>query len=187
MSMGRRVKPATQQSDSSKSSAKKPRASTKRARSDAPAATKRTRSDAPAAKERSRSEPPAAKKKKKERRQNRSDDPQRALSIQLSQVRDEAHLDALVLATHDGLTIAHAGDPVVCTELAAVAPLLSQGPLPADIELPQQLLFVREVTFEGSALYLASCGDDPDRTTPAHVDSWLEKATLGVTRILAAA
>jgi hypothetical protein len=122
-----------------------------------------------------------------ERRHNRSDNPQRALSIQLSQVRDEAQLDALVLATHDGLTIAHAGDPAVCSELAAVAPLLSQGPLHTEIELPQQLLFVRAVTFEGSPLYLVSCGDDPARTTPAHVDRWLAKATLGVTRILAAA
>lgn len=120
----------------------------------------------------------------RERRQNRSDDPQRALSIQLSQVRDEAQLDALVLATHDGLTIAHAGDLAVCCELAAVAPLLSQGPLPTEIEVRQQLLFVRAVTFEGSPLYLASCGDAPD---PAHVDRWLVKATAGVTRILAAA
>jgi hypothetical protein len=132
-----------------------------------------------------RAEPRAATER--ERRQNRSDDPQRALSIQLSQVRDEAQLDALVLATHDGLTIAHAGDLAVCSELAAVAPLLSQGPLPTEIELPQQLLFVRTVTFEGSALYLVSCGDDPDRTTRDRVDRWLAEATVGVTRILAAA
>jgi hypothetical protein len=133
----------------------------------------------------SRAEPRASTER--ERRQNRSDNAQRALSIQLSQVRDEAQLDALVLATHDGLTIAHAGDPAVCSELAAVAPLLSQGPLPTEIELPQQLLFVRAVTFEGAALYLVSCGDDPDRTTPDRVDRWLAKATIGVTRILAAA
>jgi hypothetical protein len=122
-----------------------------------------------------------------ERRRNRSDDAQRALSIQLSQVRDEARLDALVLATHEGLAIAHAGDPAVCSELAAVAPLLSQGPLMTEIELQQRLLFVRTVTFEGSPLYLASCGDDPGETSAAQVDRWLAQATLGVTRILAAA
>jgi hypothetical protein len=122
----------------------------------------------------------------RERRRNRSDDPQRALSMQLSHVRDEARLDALVLASHEGLAIAHAGDPAVCCELAALAPLLSQGPLMTEIDLQQRLLFVRAVTFEGAPLYLASCGDDPNRTTPAQVDRWLAEATAGVTRILAA-
>jgi hypothetical protein len=163
MPLGRSVKPATQQSDSLESSRAQARASTESSRAQARASTEG------------------------ERRQNRSEDPQRALSIQLSQVREEAQLDALVLATHDGLTIAHAGDPAVCSELAAVAPLLSHGPLPTEIELPQQLLFVRAVTFEGSALYLVSCGDDPDRTTRDRVDRWLAKATVSVTRILAAA
>ena len=123
----------------------------------------------------------------RERRTSRSDNPQQALSMQLSRVRDEAGLDALVLASHEGLTIAHAGDPAVCSELAAVAPLLSQGPLTTEIELSQRLLFVRAVNFEGEALYLASCGDGVDETTPAQVDRLLAKATLGVTRILAAA
>jgi hypothetical protein len=142
------------------------------------------RSSGQASKVRARAEPRASTR---ERRRRRSDDPQRALSLQLSQVRDEARLDALVLASHEGLAIAHAGDPAICCELAAFAPLLSQGPLHTDLELPQRLLFVRALTFEGSPLYLASCGDNPDETTFAQVDQWLAKASVGLTRILAAA
>lgn len=116
-----------------------------------------------------------------ERRQARSSDPQQALSLQLSHVRDEAQLDALVLASADGLPIAHAGDDELCWELAAVAPLLSSGQAPA---IEQGLVFVRAVNVDGEALYLASCGDDLQSLTPAGVDRWLLEATAGVRRIL---
>jgi hypothetical protein len=122
-----------------------------------------------------------------DRRQLRSNDAQQALSLQLSHVRDGAHLDALVLASHDGLTIAHAGDPALCCELAALAPLLSQGhAIDNEVDIQQGLLFVRAVEFEGVPLYLASCGDNVTETAPADVDRWLTQATVGVTRILAA-
>lgn len=116
-----------------------------------------------------------------ERRRARSSDPQQALSLQLSHVRGEAHLDALVLASADGLPIAHAGDAALCWELAAVAPLLSHGQAP-DIE--QGLVFVRAVNVDGEPLYLASCGDDLQSLTPSGVDRWLLEATAGVRRIL---
>jgi hypothetical protein len=121
-----------------------------------------------------------------DRRRERSSDPQKALSLQLSYVRSEAGLDALVLATHDGLAIAHAGDMDLCSELAAVAPLLSMGDAASAADIQQGLLFVREVVFEGTALYLASCGDNVNDSAPAEVDRWLIEATAGVTRILAA-
>jgi hypothetical protein len=122
-----------------------------------------------------------------ERRRIRSNDPHRALALQLSHVRHSARLDALVLATHDGLPIAHAGDAALCRELAALAPILSRGTVVAnEIDIRQGLLFVRAVIFQGSPLYLASCGDNPTETTPAEVDQWLAEATQGVTRILAA-
>ena len=147
----------------------------------------------------SRAEPPASTAA--DRRHERSSDPQEALSLQLSYVRSEAGLDALVLASHDGLAIAHAGDLDLCSELAALAPILSNGiscgalsngsssygdasATAADIQ--QGLLFVREVVFEGTALYLASCGDNVSESAPAEVDRWLLEATVGVTRILAA-
>jgi hypothetical protein len=121
-----------------------------------------------------------------DRRRVRSSDPHEALALQLSYVRSEAGLDALVLASHDGLAIASAGDHDLCSELAAVAPLLSTGDAASAADIQQGLLFVREVLFEGTALYLASCGDDVYESAPALVDRWLMEATVGVTRILAA-
>lgn len=121
-----------------------------------------------------------------DRRRVRSSDPHEALALQLSYVCSEAGLDALVLASHDGLAIASAGDETLCSELAAVAPLLSTGDAASAADIQQGLLFVREVVFEGTALYLASCGDDVYESAPAVVDRWLMEATVGVTRILAA-
>jgi hypothetical protein len=93
-----------------------------------------------------------------------------------------------VLAKHQGQPIPQAGDSALCWELAALAPILSRGtPITHEIDIRQGLLFVRAVNFQGSALYLASCGDSPTENTPAEVDEWLAEATRGVTRILAAA
>lgn len=123
-----------------------------------------------------------------ERRRIRSDDPRVALALQLSHVRHGARLDAVVLANDEGLPIAHAGDPALCSELAALAPILSRGRVVENqIDMRQGLLFVRAVTFQGAPLYLASCGDSPSENTPAVVDQWLAEATRGVTRILTAA
>jgi hypothetical protein len=129
-----------------------------------------------------------------DRRRVRSSDPKQALELQLSYVRDEAHLDALVLASREGLPIAHSGDADLCSELAALAPLLGSawapnlgGQAPANSsDIQQGLLFVRAVDLDGESLYLASCGDNPLAHTPAAVDRWLLEATAGVRRILAA-
>jgi hypothetical protein len=124
----------------------------------------------------------------KERRRIRSDDPHVALALQLSHVRHGARLDAVVLANDEGLPIAHAGDAALCCELAALAPILSRGKVVENqIDMRQGLLFVRAVNFQGAPLYLASCGDSPSENTPELVDQWLADATVGVTRILAAA
>jgi hypothetical protein len=123
-----------------------------------------------------------------ERRRIRSDDPHVALALQLSHVRHGARLDAVVLANDEGLPIAHAGDAALCSELAALAPILSRGRVAENqIDIRQGLLFVRAVNFQGAPLYLASCGDSPTENTPELVDQWLANATVGVTRILAAA
>jgi hypothetical protein len=124
---------------------------------------------------------------KRERRQTRSDNALEALLLQLSHVRDEAGLSALVLASHDGLTIAHVGDEELCSELAALAPLLSRGQyVQNDVQIAQPFLCVRAVEFEGTPLYLASCGEECAAGAPAEMDRWLAEATQGVTRILAA-
>jgi len=123
-----------------------------------------------------------------ERRRIRSDDPHMALALQLSHVRHSARLDAVVLANDEGLPIAHAGDATLCSELAALAPILSRGRvIENQIDMRQGLLFVRAVNFQGAPLYLASCGDSPTENSPALVDQWLADATVGVTRILTAA
>jgi hypothetical protein len=123
-----------------------------------------------------------------ERRRIRSDDPHVALALLLSHVRHGARLDAVVLANDEGLPIAHAGDATLCSELAALAPILSRGrAVENQIDMRQGLLFVRAVNFQGAPLHLASCGDSPTENTPELVDQWLANATVGVTRILAAA
>ena len=122
----------------------------------------------------------------KERRRRRSSDAKMALTYQLAHVRREACLDAIVLADKDGLVVAEAGDVELCESLAAVAPLLSRGSLPKHTPLPQTYMQVREVNFEGSALYLASCTDSFADTLSGNTEVWLEHTRAGVARILAA-
>lgn len=62
-----------------------------------------------------------------DRRQKRSRDPLVALHYQLAQARQEASLDAIVVADDAGLVVAGAGAWAACEELAAYAPLLVQG------------------------------------------------------------
>src|SRR3954468_14550942 len=91
-----------------------------------------------------------------ERRLQRSDDAHTALSLQLARVKQDASLDAVVLATAEGLLVAHAGDMELCSELAALAPIVSlEGAMPANSNLGQGLLHVQTVSWEGSPLYLA--------------------------------
>ena len=66
-----------------------------------------------------------------ERRTRRSLRADQALAFQLEQVRDEAGLDALVLATEEGLPVAHSGEDELCEEIAALAPFLSGQAEPA--------------------------------------------------------
>ena len=65
--------------------------------------------------------------KRGDRRIRRSDNPYQALCLQLEQTRREADLYAVVLATHQGLVVAASGEPEVCEELGAVAPLLGRA------------------------------------------------------------
>jgi hypothetical protein len=109
-----------------------------------------------------------------ERRTRRSQRAEEALSLQLERVRDEAHLEALVLASEEGLTIAHSGEEEFCTELAALAPFIEQA------NSTQELLRVRATEIAGRQLYLVSYGRD----RPREVESWLDHAFRGVTRIL---
>lgn len=60
-----------------------------------------------------------------ERRIRRSDDPMTALHYQLAFARQEASLEAIVLADSSGCLVAGAGAWPTCEELAAYAPLIA--------------------------------------------------------------
>ncbi|MGE0788274.1 MAG: hypothetical protein AB7S26_21555 [Sandaracinaceae bacterium] len=117
-----------------------------------------------------------------ERRNRRSTNKELALGFQLAHVRDRARLEALVLADDDGLSLSTAGDPGVCRELAAIAPLWAKSIL--GIPLPPMLrgaeIAVRLVRVHGQSLYLASVGGGVAR------DALLAHSLNGVQRILAA-
>ena len=57
-----------------------------------------------------------------ERRIRRSQDPYRALCLQLEHSRSQGQLDAVVVAIDNGLLVAGAGERSVCEALGAVAP-----------------------------------------------------------------
>ena len=115
----------------------------------------------------------------KERRLRRSEDPYRALCLQLEHIRAEGELDAMVVAIDNGLLIAGAGERSVCEALGAVAPLISSpsfnGPVPG--ALVGQSIDVRSISLEGETVYVASVG----RSTS---DEWMKRSIGGVRRIL---
>jgi hypothetical protein len=123
-----------------------------------------------------------------ERRRERSEDAHTALSLQLAKVKRDARLEAVVLATAEGLLIAHAGDEELCSELAAVAPIVSlEGAMPANSNLGEGTLHVRTVPWNGGApLYLAGTDGAVTAQREADVVQWIALAQAGVKRILAA-
>jgi len=114
-----------------------------------------------------------------ERRTRRSQDPYRALCLQLEHSRLQGELDALVLAIDNGLLIAGAGERSVCEALGAVAPLMSSpsftGRLPGALE--GQSVDVRAVSLDGETVYIASVGRRGG-------DVWLQQSISAVRRIL---
>jgi hypothetical protein len=115
----------------------------------------------------------------KERRQRRSQDPYRALCLQLEHIRHEGELDAMVVAIDNGLLVAGAGERSVCEALGAVAPLVGRpsfnGRVPGS--LIGQSIDVRSISLEGETVYVASVG----RSTS---DAWVARTIGGVRRIL---
>ncbi len=109
-----------------------------------------------------------------ERRTRRSPRAEEALALQLERVRDQSKLDAIVLASEEGLAIAHSGEPEFCTELAALAPFIPEA------SPDRTLLRVRSSRFAGRRLYIVSYS----REGRGELESSLEHAWRGVTRIL---
>ena len=116
-----------------------------------------------------------------ERRVRRSSHREIALGFQIEHVRSKARLEALVLADEDGLALSVSGDPGVCRELAAIAPLMARSIL--GMPMPPLLrgaeVAVRIVYVHGQRLYLASVGGGVAR------DALLAHSLSGVKRILA--
>ncbi|MDH3623313.1 MAG: hypothetical protein OES69_05490 [Myxococcales bacterium] len=114
-----------------------------------------------------------------ERRAQRSQDPYRALCLQLEHSRTHGALEAVVVAIDNGLLVAGAGDESLCEALGAVAPLVDEsrfeGAMPRALD--GQNIDVRTMRLEGEMLYVASAGHRP-------ADVWLQRSINGVRRIL---
>ncbi len=115
-----------------------------------------------------------------ERRHRRSDNKTRALEHQLEHTKRRGRLEAVVLADNAGLVLAEAGDPDVCAELGAIAPLYSRTglPLPLHPLLEGSDLAVRPMSLWGQDLFLATTGGSAAR------DALLSHSVQGVQRIL---
>lgn len=116
-----------------------------------------------------------------DRRQNRSADRSVALRYQLQHTLERGSLEALVLTDAAGIVIADSGDPAMCAELGAMAPLMMRavGRLPESPLLRGADIYVRTMRLHGQELYLASAGGNVAR------DALLSDSVRGVARILA--
>ena len=114
-----------------------------------------------------------------ERRARRSQDPYRALCLQLEHSRTHGALNAVVVAIDNGLLVAGAGNESLCEALGAVAPLVDgatfEGTMPRPLD--GQNIDVRTMRLEGEMLYVASAGHSGG-------DIWLQRSINGVRRIL---
>jgi hypothetical protein len=112
-----------------------------------------------------------------DRRTRRSEQAQEALVFQLERVRAKAALDALVLATQDGLPVAHSGEAELCAELAALAPFIARDD--SGCEPPVRCLrAVRIVASQPLLLVFYS------REAPPELEPWAEHTQRGIKRIL---
>jgi hypothetical protein len=115
-----------------------------------------------------------------ERRTRRSEQPTAALRYQLEHAREQARLEAVVLADESGLVVGEAGDPAVCSELAAIAPWMLRTP--SRFPMPPLLrgadVCVRSLSVHGTPLHLAAIGGSVAR------DAVIATSLRGVERIL---
>jgi hypothetical protein len=121
-----------------------------------------------------------------ERRRRRSDDLITALHYQLSSVRTEAQIEALVLVDECGCLVAGAGAWPVCEELAAYAPLLARPGVITSATLGSRIaalsseVLVRTLDIDGAEALICGSGGGEGRA-----DS-IARAAVGCCRILGA-
>lgn len=120
-----------------------------------------------------------------ERRRRRSDDPGQAIRYQLDACRQEAGLDAMILADRDGLCIAVSGPAAACEEFAARVSVMHREAHDFDGELWTQDdrwdVHVRRFDVGGIELCLCAVGGIAGERAAE-----VERSLRGVTRILAA-
>lgn len=122
-----------------------------------------------------------------DRRRHRSEDPIVALHYQLSAVRAQADLQALVLVDGAGCLVAGAGAWPVCQELAAYAPFLAHrepgrsGAVETRTQEIARDAHVRSMEIDGSEVLLCALGGSGSELT-----SWIVRAAAGCRRILRA-
>jgi hypothetical protein len=119
-----------------------------------------------------------------ERRHKRSSDPLIALHYQLSVVRSQAELEAIVVADPSGTVVAGAGAWATCEELAAYAPLLVQTEAPhtfsSRVEALRRDAVVHALDVDGQEIFLCARGGS-DLRGPS-----VARAAEGISRILRA-
>src|SRR6185295_2860438 len=104
-----------------------------------------------------------------ERRRRRSEDTLTALHYQLSFIRREAELEALVLVDDRGCMVAGAGAWPTCEELAAYAPLLANpsevrnSSLGSRLEVLSSEVMVQSLEIDGGEVLLCGRGRQTDR------------------------
>ncbi len=116
-----------------------------------------------------------------ERRRRRSTRTSLAVRYQLEAVRERGEFPALVLADDQGLVVAAAGDPSLCEELAAHAPLISRATISRSGMTPRLRgaeVEVRPLHLPDGLLHLACVGG------PSARDALLDHSARGVRRIL---
>jgi hypothetical protein len=114
-----------------------------------------------------------------DRRQRRSSDTMTALHYQLAFARHEGEFDALILADSAGVLVAGAGAWPTCELLAAYAPLVARGNVPAK-EPELGGLEIRSVVVDGSEVLLCARGGGSQKTAS------MTRAASGCQRILRA-
>jgi hypothetical protein len=116
-----------------------------------------------------------------ERRHKRSTDPLIALHYQLSVVRRQEELDAIVVADPSGMVVAGAGAWATCEELAAYAPLLVNDEAPralsARVEALRHEANVQVMEVDGQEMFVCARGGSV---------AAVARAAVGATRILTA-
>jgi hypothetical protein len=120
--------------------------------------------------------------RKIERRRRRSDEPLKALELQLEACRETALLDAMVLSDADGLVLAAAGDRQACDEIAVQLPVIGRrvGEFQGILLSAEHAMRVHMRRFRVglSELYVATIGGGSN-------DAALERCLGGAARILA--